>query len=971
MKTLIRKSWVAALMLLLAFTSLQAQKTYPFKEVPNDPLKARVYTLANGLTVYLTVYKDAPRIQTAIAVRTGSKNDPSYNTGLSHYLEHMMFKGTQNFGTIDYAAEKPYLDQVDDLFETYKVTTDPMARKAIYHQIDSISNIASKYAIANEYDKLLAVIGAKGTNAFTGYEETVYINDIPSNKVQPWVDIEFERFRDPVFRLFHTELETVYEEKNISMDTDDEKVNDSLFGGLFPNNTYGTQSVIGTVAHLKNPSLKSLKEYYASRYVPNNMAILMSGDFNPDEVIALIDKSFGTLQQKPVTQYVPKPEKPIAAPIVKEVVGPDAESVNIGFRLGGVDTPDADYVTLFSKILSNGTAGLIDLNLNQAQKVLEAGADDYALTEFSVAMFYGKAKQGQSLEEVKDLILGQIDLVKKGNFPDWMIPAIINNMKLQRIRTEQTNQGRVFSMLDGFIQMEPRQRKVDELDRLSKISKADLVAFANKNFGDNYVIVYKRTGTAVEPEKVVKPEITPVTMNRDSESAFLKKIMAEPCPNIEPVFLNYDKDITRFSIKQNIPVLYVNNTEDGTFSLTYYFTMGTNADKTLGTALDYLQYLGTSKYTPSQIQEEFYKLACSFNAFSSTDEVRVTLTGLTENMDKGLTLFEHLLADCQPNPEAWQNMISDIQKRRADDKLNKGTILWSAMYNYGVYGEKSPFTNILSDSDLKAIQPEELVKRISSLEGYEHKILYYGPMPTAQLTSALNKGHNVPSSLKPVLPNNQFKELDNPGTKVYTVDYDMKQVEIVMLSKSDSYDPKTVPVIRLFNEYFGGSMNSVVFQEIRESKGLAYSAYGGYRSPSQPWQHYYVFSYIGTQNDKLPEAMKTMLGIFNSMPESDKALGASKDAIINKIRTERITKGNIIFNYLSAQRFGLNYDIRKSVFEKVPAMNITDLKAFQEKYIKDKQYTILVLGNKDLLDMKTLEGYGKVAPLTLENVFGY
>ncbi len=965
------KNYIGFLLLLLVATGLQAQKSYKYESVDGDPLKARIYTLDNGLKVYLSVYKDAPRIQTAIAVRTGGKNDPTDNTGMSHYLEHMMFKGSDEFGTADYASEKVVLDQIENDFEVYRKTTDPDKRKMIYHEIDSLSQIASTFAIANEYDKLVGVIGAKGTNAFTGTEETVYINDIPSNKVEPWLDIEYERFKDPVFRLFPTELETVYEEKNISLDTDEDKIYDTLMYYLFPHNTYGTQSVIGTVEHLKNPSLKSLKAYYASRYVPNNMAILMAGDFDPDQVIAQIDARFGKLEPKPVTQYKANPEPPITKPIVKEVLGPDAESVTIGFRLGGVKSADADLAELFSEIMSNGTAGLLDLNLNKAQKVLSSQSSTYSMADFTADIYEGKAKDGQSLEEVKDLILGQIGLVKQGNFPDWLIPAIITNMKLREIRREETNSGRVFSMLDGFIQEIPRKDEVAKIDRISKITKADVVAWANKNYGDNYVVVYKRTGTAPEPVKVVKPEITPVNLNRDAESEFYKKIIAEKTKEIEPVFVDYDKAITHATMKQNIPVLYVKNEESPTFSLSYYLPMGTNQDKLLGTALDYLEYLGTSKYSPKEIQEEFYKLGCSFSVSSSSDEMRVILTGLNENMEKGVQLFEHLLADAQPNPDALANLVSDNLKKRDDAKLNKGTILWNAMYNYGVYGEKSPFTNILTEQELKTLKPEDLIPVIKGITGYEHKVLYYGPMPVDQLIKVLNTGHKVPPILKPVPAGARFTEQDNNATKVYAVDYDMKQVEIVMLSKSTTYDKSVLPEIRLFNEYFGGGMNSIVFQEIRESKGLAYSASGGYRTAAWPWLHNYIFAYIGTQTDKLPEAMKTMFGIFNQMPESEKALAASKDALLNKIRTERITKGNILNTYLSLQKFGIGYDVRRDVYTRVPGMKFADLKAFQEQMIKDKNYNIMVLGKSEKLDMSVLEKYGPVTKLKLEDVFGY
>jgi len=613
----------------------------------------------------------------------------------------------------------------------------------------------------------------------------------------------------------------------------------------------------------------------------------------------------------------------------------------------------------------------MDLNLNQSQKVLEASAFEYILKDYSVNIFSGKAKEGQSLEEVKNLIMDQIGLVKKGEFPDWLIPAIINNLKLENIKQSQTNQGRVFSIMDGFLKDIPRSEVVHNVARISRITKKDIIDFANKNYGENYVIVYKRTGTPVEARKIIKPQITPVVMNRDEESAFLGRIVSEPSKVIEPVFIDYEKDIKKFTIKNNIPVLYKLNIEDKTFSLYYYFEMGTNTRRNIGIALDYLSYLGTSKKTPKQIQEDFYKLGCSFNVNSSETEVWVSLSGLSENMSKGLVLFEELLADAQPDKQALENLVADILKRRDDSKLSKQSILWQGMYNYGVYGEKNPFTNILSEVELRNLKAEDLIRIIKELNGYKHQILYYGPDQVANITHTLNIGHKMPATLKPVPPATMFEQKPTDQNRVYTVNYDMKQVEIIMLAKSSKYNKEIVPIVRLFNEYFGAGMNSIVFQEIRESKGLAYSAYGGYRQPAQPYLNYYLFSYIGTQIDKLPEAMKSMLGLFNNMPESEKAMNGAKDAIINKIRTERITKAQVLFNYINARKFGLTYDIRKDVFERVPMMTFADLKAFQQRFIKDKNFNILVLGKREQLDVKTLEGYGTVNNLELKQIFGY
>jgi predicted Zn-dependent peptidase len=919
----------------------------------------------------MTVYKDAPRIQTAIAVRTGSKNDPADNTGLSHYLEHMMFKGTSHFGTTNFSDEKPYLVKIDSLFEVYRSLKDSSKRAFTYHLIDSISGIAAKYAIANEYDKLIAAIGGTNTNAFTWFEQTVYINEIPSNQLEAWLAIESDRFFYPSFRIFHTELETVYEEKNMSLDNDDDKLYDSLYTGLFLKHPYGLQTTIGKAEHLKNPSLKSLKEYYFSRYIPNNVAICLSGDFDPDEAIVLIDNKFGSWQPKPIIPFISPSEAPITKPIVKEVFGPEAESMAMGFRFGGANTSDADILTLVSMILTNYTAGLIDLNLNQAQKVLQAGSYASIQKDYSIHILYGVPKEGQKLEEVKDLILSQIELMKKGEFSDWLIPAIINDLKLEEIKNQESNMARTMGFVDAFINETPWESRVKEIDRLSKITKQQVVDFVNKNYGDNYVVVYKRTGTDSNVKKVIKPVITPVQMNRDNQSDFYKQILAMKPKNIEPVFVDYEKDIVKFKVKNDIPVYYKKNTENNTFSLYYVFDMGLNHDKEIKLAIDYLEYLGTSKYTPAQMKQEFYKAGCSFYVYAGNDQLWVSLSGLAENMERGTQLFEELLADPQPNDEALANLVNDILKQREDDKLSKTTILWKAMYSFGKYGKKSPFTNILSETELKALKADELIKKIKELTSFEHHILFYGPQEQPEITALINKYHKIPSKLKPIPVETKFQELDNTENKVYVVDYDMKQVEIVMISKSDKFNKANYPIINLFNEYFGGGMSSIVFQELRESRALAYSAYAGYNMASRLDKNNYLFSYIGTQNDKLPEALKGMMDLFNNMPQSELSFNASKDAIIQRIRTDRTTKTGILFSYESALKLKLDSDVNKDIYNVVPTLTFNDLKAFQEKYLKNKNFTILVLGNKKEMDIKALEKYGKVEYLNLTDIFGY
>jgi predicted Zn-dependent peptidase len=973
-KHLFLKSFTLTLGLLcILATTANAQapaKTYKYESVPGDPLNARIYKLDNGLTVYMTVYKNAPRIQTYIAVRAGSKNDPKDATGLAHYLEHLLFKGTDKYGSKDYAKEKVELDKIEALFEVYRKTTDEAKRKAMYHVIDSISGYASQFAIANEYPKMLTSIGARGTNAYTSLDQTVYVNDIPSNQLDKWTSIEAERFRNPVLRLFHTELEAVYEEKNRGLDNDNNKLQEAMLASMFPTNTYGTQTTIGTIEHLKNPSLVEIKKFFERYYIPNNMAICLSGDFDPDATIKLIDEKMGSWKTKPLTLYQPAIEKPITQSITKEVVGPQAENLVLAYRFGEANSADADMVYLVNQLLANGKAGLIDIDLNQQQKVLNAGTELWDCKDYTIHILNGKPKSGQTLEQVKDLLLQEVEKIKMGDFPDWLLPAIMNNIKLKETKQYESNGARASAFVDAFTNNIKWGDYINKKNRLSKITKQQIIDFAKKNYSNNYVLIYKRAGEDKNIQKVTKPTITPIQVNRTDNSDFVKKVLAQPSQDIQPVFVDYNKDIQRFNIKNNIEVLYTPNTENKTFNLYYIFDIGTNQDKKLPIAINYLKYLGTKDLSASQVQEEFFKLGCSFDVFIGEEETRVILNGLAENIEKATKLFEDLLATAQPNEEAFTSLIGDIKKARADAKLNKQKILRQALVSYAKYGKSSPFTNILSTTELENLHAAELIKIIHELTSYEHRILYYGSSTPAELTALLNKLHQTPSALKPIPSPIQFQNTDQ-NKNVYVVDYDMKQAEVMFLSKDELFNKNFVPATQMFNQYFSGGFGSIVFQEIRESKALAYSVWANYSIASKKTDNNYFSSYIGTQADKLPEAMTSMVNLIENMPESEAAFIVSKEAIMQVIRSERITKTDILFNYESAKKQGLDYDIRKDIFEKVPALNFSQIKAFEETHLKGKQYNVLAIGKRDALDLKTLEKYGPVTFLTLEEIFGY
>lgn len=942
---------------------------YTYKYVTNDPDKARFYTLKNGLTVILSPTNKDPRIQCYIATKAGSKTDPADHTGLAHYLEHLLFKGTDKFGSLDWAKEKPELDKITALYEQYNHTTDTAERTRIYHIIDSVSGVASHFAIANEYDKMMTAMGAQGTNAFTSFEQTVYTEDVPAGSFDKYLAVQAERFRNPQFRIFHTELEAVYEEKNRGLDNDGRKVNEKMFAELFKNHNYGKQTTIGTIEHLKNPSLVEIEKYFHTYYVPNNMGIIMSGDFNPDVVIKKIDEAFSYMQSKPVPKYTFQPEQPITAPITAEVMGSDAESVAIGYRLPGNKSKDILLADLVGQILTNGKAGLIDLNLVKKQKLLRASASAFTLIDYGVLYMSGAATTGQSLEDVKTLMLSEIDNLKKGNFDADLITSIINNQKKNKILASETYGGRASDLMDAFTSELDWREQVAYTDQLSKISKKDVVDFANKYFGDNYVVIYKRKGEDKSVVKVVKPAITPVETNSGKQSDFVAKVNNMAATPVKPVWIDYNKDLQKSALG-GAQVLYVQNKDNSIFRLRYRFDMGTWNDKRLSIATQYLQFLGTDKMSSEEITKAFYKIACSFNVSANQEFTTVTIEGLQDNFDKAVSLFENILANCKADENALKSLKARISKSRSDAKLNKGAIM-NALTAYARYGAKNPVNNALSNDELAAMTANDLVDILHNLNNYSHRILYYGPKPLPALVASLKTMHKIPAAFTPAPEKKVFTPIQQTENRVLFADYNMVQAETRWIRNTSLYDPSQEPIVAMYNNYFGGGGTSLVYQSIRESKALAYSTFAVYAQPDKKQDPFFMIAYVGSQADKFNEAAVAMNELLTTLPEVQSNLLAARNSLKKDIETERITQDGIIFNYLLAQQKGLTEDIRKKTYAAADNIGIAQLKDFHMKNISGKAYTYCIVANNKKVSDDDMKKYGTLQKLSLEELFGY
>ena len=957
--------------LLMLGMGVQA-KDYHYETVKGDPMQTRIYTLDNGLKVYLSVNNEKPRLQANIAVRTGSRNDPAETTGLAHYLEHLMFKGTKTFGVSDAAAEQPYLDDIEARYERYRTLTDPEARRQAYHEIDSVSQLAARYFIPNEYDKLMSAIGSEGTNAYTSYDVTCYVENIPSNEIENWAKVQSDRFQNMVIRGFHTELEAVYEEYNIHLTDDQDKEINALFAKLFPTHPYGTQTVIGTQEHLKNPSITNIKNYFNRYYVPNNVAICMAGDFNPDEVIAIIDKYFGSWKR---SDTLSRPEYSIQPALTAiadtTVVGQEAENIMMAWRFDAGNTAQVDTLDVISSILANGKAGLFEINLEQTMKAQGVSAFCYPLTDYSTFIIQGMPKAGQTLEELRALILEEFEKLKRGEFADDLLESVINNKKLQFLNSLDNNRSRASIMVDAFINNQSWEDVVAQIERQSMITKQQIVEFAQRHFGNNFVCVYKREGEDTTQKKIDKPAITAIPTNRDMQSQFLADITNAEVPPIAPRFIDFNNDLKDTKTKAGLPLIYKQNTTDDRFNLEFVYSFGQEDLLDMYYAADYLDYIGTDKMSISEIKQKLYKLACNYGISVVDDRTYIWMNGLSENMPQALALLEDVLQNAKADADSYSKYVDLVQKGREDAKKEQNSN-FRALFEYGSYGPYNPFRNIFTTEKLRKLDPQKLVDNLKSLRYTEHTVLYYGSLSEKELSKTLAQYHKTPKTMLPAPVGKKYALQTTPADEILIAPYDAKNIYMIQFhNENKQWDKSEEAVQDMFNEYFGGGMNTIVFQELRESRGLAYSAFARYQRPSRLGDPESFFTYIISQNDKMMDCIRTFNQIVDTIPQSQTAFEIAKQSLTKSLQSRRVTKFNILSNYYLYKRMGYTADPKAAVYEALPSITLKDIVEFEQKNMARKPYRYIILGKEEDLDMESL---GKIAPIhrvTTEEIFGY
>jgi len=512
---------------------------------------------------------------------------------------------------------------------------------------------------------------------------------------------------------------------------------------------------------------------------------------------------------------------------------------------------------------------------------------------------------------------------------------------------------------------------VGRIDRISRITKAELVAFANKFFTDGYVSVYKKQGIDSTQKKIDKPAITPIPTNRDQMSQFVKDIQNAQVEPIQPKFVDFKKDMTFAKTKTKLPLLYVKNNENGLFQLNYRFDFGRKGDNRYSVATDYLDYLGTDKYSAAEISQKFYELGCDFYVGEGSDEINIRLSGLSENMPKALALVEEVMQNLKVDKEAYDKLVSQLLKRRNDVKKNQ-RYYFNELYQYGVFGSRHFASDVPSEKQLKETDPQVFVDLLKNLTSFEHSVEYYGPMSLKEVSDIVTKIHRMPKKLMPVPQNKEYERQQTPTNEVWIAPFDAKNIYMRMYhDEHRDWNIDEAAVVGVFNEYFGGGMNGIVFQEMREARGLAYNAAAYYGRPDKKSGKESYMTHIITQNDKMMDCINHFHEILNEMPASENAFKIAKEGLTKQLASLRVTKMGVIDRWHAMQELGLDFDLNEKIYNDLKKVTLQDIVNFEKANMANKPYRYIILGDEKELDMKALEKIGPVKRLTTEEVFGY
>lgn len=930
------------------------------------------YKLSNGLIVWLNEDHDQPKIFGAVVVKAGAKDCP--DTGIAHYFEHMMFKGTDKLGTVDYPSEKILLDSIALKYDELATVKVDSLRLNIQKKINNLSLRAATFAIPNEFDRLISKYGGSSLNAGTSWDCTQYYNVFSPQYVNQWAEINSERIMHPVFRLFQSELETVYEEKNRSDDQLASMALNKILNRFFAPHPY-SYPILGSGENLKNPQLSQMQKFFEDYYVAGNMGLILCGDFNAVEILPILEKCFSRIRpgEAPKKDLIqPKPfngkesfEALVNIPLIKIQA--------YCWRGTPANHPDEVALGIASGLLNNSNStGYLD-KLVVDGKLLMAQSFNLDLNEAGLSALAVLPKiAGQSCEAAKSIAFEQVDRIKKGDFSDEAFLSLKLEERRKHEEALETLSSRAETMLSLYSQGKSWKEYLKEIDAIDALTKEDIVNVANKYYTDNYLEVTKKTGLYPK-NKLKKPDFAPIIpKNGEAKSDYAKGLEAMPILTANLRFLDFNKDVHTVQLSSKATLYTTKNPVNDVFSLKLDFGKGEMDSKLVEPLAAYINFLGTDTLKFGAFRKKLQSLGSTLSFSASKESFTMEVHGFDRNFESTMTLVGYYIGHVQADPKIMKQVVDAIKVRNKTIKGSNDELV-NALLEKVCYGEKSSYLNRLSLKETKKLKGPELLNEFQQMLKVACDIHYCGTLPTESVASVIRENIAVDAM---VTPTNKphYREL-NPINEsvVYFLNSPSSAQSIVcgVLQGGISPDLESRYQGTLFNNYFGGSMSSLVFQQIREFRSLAYSAQANYSNPSYKFKDKpgLLKSYLSTQCDKTLDAMSVMDSLIRFMPTIESRVSSAKEDATNSACNNYQDFRSRSVKIASLKADGYSSDPNKALVDSITSMGLQDIVHFYKNNISGKATTWVIVGNKAKIDRTKLASFGKIVYVKAEDVY--
>ena len=937
-----------------------------------NALKVKEYRLENGLTVWLNEDHSQPKVFGAVVVKAGAKDCP--DTGIAHYFEHMMFKGTDRIGTLDYEAEKVLLDSIAMKYDELAMTEDTAARARLQKEINELSIRSSEYVIPNEFNRLINRFGGSGLNAATSYDATIYFNTFSPQYMVQWAEINSERLINPVFRLFQSELETVYEEKNMYGDFIGGQVMDTLMARYFGPHPYA-YPIIGSTKNLKNPRLTEMHKFFEDYYVASNMALILSGDFDAQQVMPILEKAFSRIR----SGNAPKQEKVMLPPFngretmkVKFPI-PFIKAMGLGFR--GVSANHEDQVALNIAVNllnnSNGT-GYLD-KLMVEHKLMGALAINESMNEAGIlAVAIMPKLLIQSYSSAEKMVWDEINRVKNGDFSDEMFNSLKLEQKRQYASSLENIDSRATVMMNLFSQGKSWNDYLNEVARIESITKEDVVRVAQKYFSNNYLCVTKSTGKYPK-DNLPKPAFSPVVpRNADASSSYAKQLEKIPEQQVAPRIIDFEKDVKTSKLTPLVTLYTTPNPLNDIFTLNISYGIGALEQPELMQLTNYLQLLGTESLSFEQFRSRLQSIGSTLAFDVTPDAFVMKVTGFDNHIDETMELVGDFIRHAKADDKKLRQIVDDA---KVSEKafFKSGDNVASALLEQVKYGDQSRYLRKLSLSQIKKLKGKDMLAIYDKVRSVQCDLHYCGTLPVEKVIGTIRQ--HLPLERTTVASNSPYyrelKQYDRPT--VFFIDMpDMAQSIVYGYVKGDPVDDKASRhASRLFSVYFGGDMSSLMFQEIREFRSFAYRTSGRYQLPNHAHKGTAgsFTAMLSTQSDKTLDALSVLDSLIREMPLKPERVEAVKQTLVNRINNDYPPFRNLSEKVASARMEGFDHDPAEEFLRDIATMDMQDIIRFYREQICGRPVVYVIAGNRKRIDMKKLAEYGTIVKVKKKEIY--